>query len=133
MRFLVTGGAGFIGSHLAERLIQRDDHVTVLDDLSTGSLDNHRGRRDLRLSELDPCAVGDRRRLRVHGHSVSIFDRGKRRALPSIFPAGQEEIDASSGPGNLSVSISAHLLATARAGRLFPGRPALAGHTSRGF
>ena len=40
MRFLVTGGAGFIGSHLAERLIQRDDHVTVLDDLSTGSLDN---------------------------------------------------------------------------------------------
>jgi UDP-glucose 4-epimerase len=40
MRFLVTGGAGFIGSHLAERLIERDDHVTVLDDLSTGSLDN---------------------------------------------------------------------------------------------
>ena len=40
MRFLITGGAGFIGSHLAERLVQRDDHVTVLDDLSTGSLQN---------------------------------------------------------------------------------------------
>lgn len=40
MRFLVTGGAGFIGSHLAERLVQRDDHVTVLDDLSTSSLQN---------------------------------------------------------------------------------------------
>jgi UDP-glucose 4-epimerase len=40
MRFLITGGAGFIGSHLAERLVERDDHVTVLDDLSTGSLQN---------------------------------------------------------------------------------------------
>jgi UDP-glucose 4-epimerase len=40
MRFLITGGAGFIGSHLAERLVERDDHVTVLDDLSTGSLHN---------------------------------------------------------------------------------------------
>jgi UDP-glucose 4-epimerase len=39
---LVTGGAGFIGSHLAERLVQRGDTVTVVDDLSTGSRDNLR-------------------------------------------------------------------------------------------
>lgn len=39
-RALVTGGAGFIGSHLVERLIERGDHVTVLDDLSTGRLTN---------------------------------------------------------------------------------------------
>ena len=39
-RFLVTGGAGFIGSHLAELLVARGDAVTVLDDLSTGRLEN---------------------------------------------------------------------------------------------
>jgi UDP-glucose 4-epimerase len=40
MRFLITGGAGFIGSHLAEALLARGDHVHVLDDLSTGSIEN---------------------------------------------------------------------------------------------
>jgi nucleoside-diphosphate-sugar epimerase len=37
---LITGGAGFIGSHLAEALLARGDEVYVLDDLSTGSLEN---------------------------------------------------------------------------------------------
>jgi len=38
--YLVTGGAGFIGSHLAEALVQRGAHVRVLDNLSTGNIDN---------------------------------------------------------------------------------------------
>jgi UDP-glucose 4-epimerase len=40
MRFLITGGAGFIGSHLADRLVARGDEVVALDDLSTGSAAN---------------------------------------------------------------------------------------------
>src|SRR5580698_5763502 len=42
MRYLITGGAGFIGSHLSEALIARGDEVFVLDDLSTGSVENIR-------------------------------------------------------------------------------------------
>ena len=40
MRVFITGGAGFIGSHLALHLIERGDHVSVLDDLSTGEMSN---------------------------------------------------------------------------------------------
>jgi UDP-glucose 4-epimerase len=40
MRFLITGGAGFIGSHLAENLIRNGQEVLVLDNLSTGSSSN---------------------------------------------------------------------------------------------
>lgn len=40
MRVLITGGAGFIGSHLTERLISQGDQVTILDDLSTGKYEN---------------------------------------------------------------------------------------------
>src|SRR3981081_2282163 len=42
MRHLITGGAGFIGSHLAERLLDRGDRVVLLDNLSTVSVDNIR-------------------------------------------------------------------------------------------
>ena len=43
---LVTGGAGFIGSHIAEALVERGDEVRVLDDLSTGKLQNLAGFRE---------------------------------------------------------------------------------------
>ena len=60
-RWLVTGGAGFVGSHLAERLLARGDAVTVLDDLSTGmpaNLPRH-PRLDLRTGDVnDADALG---------------------------------------------------------------------------
>ncbi|MGV8108342.1 SDR family oxidoreductase [Methanospirillum sp.] len=40
MKVVITGGAGFIGSHLAEGLIQHGDHVIILDNLSNGKLEN---------------------------------------------------------------------------------------------
>jgi UDP-glucose 4-epimerase len=40
MNVLITGGAGFVGSHLAETLLQRGQHVTIIDDLSTGRMEN---------------------------------------------------------------------------------------------
>jgi UDP-glucose 4-epimerase len=42
MRFLITGGAGFIGSHLSDHLLAQGHRVTIIDDLSTGSMDNIR-------------------------------------------------------------------------------------------
>jgi UDP-glucose 4-epimerase len=42
VRYLITGGAGFIGSHLAERLLEKGEHVVLLDNLSTGSMENIR-------------------------------------------------------------------------------------------
>jgi UDP-glucose 4-epimerase len=64
-KVLVTGGAGFIGSHLCELLLSRDSEVWALDDLSTGSLDNVdalRERRDFHLvvdSVLSPAVVNE--------------------------------------------------------------------------
>src|SRR5436305_14086681 len=42
MRVVVSGGAGFLGSHLCQALLDRRDHVVCIDDLSTSSLDNIR-------------------------------------------------------------------------------------------
>ena len=64
MRFLITGGAGFIGSHLAERLVQRDDHVTVLDDLSTGSLQNIEHLKSTGLLDFHLGKIQDRQTVR---------------------------------------------------------------------
>lgn len=61
MRYLITGGAGFIGSHLADALIARGDEVLVLDDLSTG-----------RKRNLDPALASGSLEL-VEG---SILDEG---------------------------------------------------------
>jgi UDP-glucose 4-epimerase len=73
MRALVTGGAGFIGSHLVDALVGRGDEVSVVDDLSTGRREN-----------LDD-ALGRGARL----HEVDIRDRA---ALLEVMEAARPEI-----------------------------------------
>ena len=46
MRVLITGGAGFIGSHLSDAYLNRGDEVFIIDDLSTGSFENIRHLKD---------------------------------------------------------------------------------------
>src|SRR3954470_24492810 len=64
MRALVTGGAGFIGSNLVDALLDRGDEVTVVDDLSTGRVENLDGarRRGIAFHE---CDITDADRLRT--------------------------------------------------------------------
>jgi UDP-glucose 4-epimerase len=62
MRVLITGGAGFIGSHLADRLLDRGDSVTVIDNYATGRRDNLRPRSSLKVIEgsiADPVALSE--------------------------------------------------------------------------
>ncbi|MHC4469618.1 MAG: NAD-dependent epimerase/dehydratase family protein [Planctomycetota bacterium] len=68
MRSLVTGGAGFIGSHLVEALLERGDEVVVIDNLSTGRRENL-------------AAVSDHERLTFH--EDTIFNEGLLREASS--------------------------------------------------
>jgi nucleoside-diphosphate-sugar epimerase len=60
MRYLVTGGAGFIGSHIVDELVRRGHKVVVLDDLSAGkesNLADVRGKMDLRVGSITDLAA----------------------------------------------------------------------------
>lgn len=79
MRVLVTGGAGFIGSHLTRALLAAGHQVRVLDDLSTGSRDNLAGAADAELVEAD---IRDRSSLAAPMRGVeAVFHLA---ALPSV-------------------------------------------------
>src|SRR3712207_6887236 len=58
MRVLVTGGAGFIGSHIVDRLVERGDAVLVVDDLSAGKAGN--------------VPAGDRKSTRLNSSHANI-------------------------------------------------------------
>jgi len=55
MKVLVTGGAGFIGSHLTERLLMDGHNVAVIDNLSTGSLNNIESFKGIAALSLSPA------------------------------------------------------------------------------
>src|SRR6476646_1565709 len=59
MHVLVTGGAGFIGSHIVDALIARGDRVTVVDNLSTGNRANVHPKAELQVIDVGDAAVTD--------------------------------------------------------------------------
>src|SRR5215831_17250695 len=69
MRILITGGAGFIGSHLAERYLDRGDAVHIIDDLSTGSIDN------IRHLKVHPNFSYDIESIHNYRHTAELVDQ----------------------------------------------------------
>ncbi|HWN72544.1 MAG TPA: NAD-dependent epimerase/dehydratase family protein, partial [Solirubrobacterales bacterium] len=67
MKALITGGAGFIGSNLVDSLLARGDEVTVIDDLSTGRMDNLR---DAVVNEVNFMGIDIRDREQLIGMGV---------------------------------------------------------------
>jgi UDP-glucose 4-epimerase len=133
-RCLVTGGAGFIGSHLVDRLVADDWELTVLDDFSTGSRANlaeAQGRGELRIVEgsiLDASAVGEamagsevvfhlavqcvRRSLRdpLRNHEVNatgtlnVLEAARRRGVQRFVYCSSSEVYGNAGSGPLDES-----------------------------
>jgi UDP-glucose 4-epimerase len=92
---LVTGGAGFIGSHLVEELVRRGEQVRVLDDLSSGRRENLRGVIDrielIEGSVANPAAVEQ-----AMTGATCVLHLGARVSVPRSFedPAGTHAVNA---------------------------------------
>jgi len=88
---LVTGGAGFIGSHLVDRLLEQGCEVTVIDNFSTGRFENlaqQQGNRNLRIIEADVAKLDD---IKKHFEAVEyVFHLA---ALADIVPSIVEPME----------------------------------------
>jgi UDP-glucose 4-epimerase len=81
MRALVTGGAGFIGSHLVDALVDLGADVAVLDDLSSGQAENvNRSARFFEADILDKAAVG----AAMEGCDIAFHQAARRAVLQSV-------------------------------------------------
>ncbi|MCK4362887.1 MAG: NAD-dependent epimerase/dehydratase family protein [Dehalococcoidia bacterium] len=93
MKILVTGGAGFIGSHLVEALIERGDEVVVVDNLSTGCRENVNPQTELyelSVGDLGLADIFERERPDIVSHHAAQIDLRRSVAEP-LFDA-QENI-----------------------------------------
>ncbi|MCK4697731.1 MAG: NAD-dependent epimerase/dehydratase family protein [Dehalococcoidia bacterium] len=93
MKILVTGGAGFIGSHLVDALIERDDEVVVVDNLSTGCRKNVNPQSklyELSVGDLGLADIFERERPDIISHHAAQIDLRRSVAEP-MFDA-QENI-----------------------------------------
>jgi UDP-glucose 4-epimerase len=104
MRALVTGAAGFIGSHLCRRLVADGHEVVGLDDLSDGKLENLRDLPEVRLVEAD-LREQDAVRRAADGCSV-IFHQGAMRSVPRSIAQPAETTDVNVR-GTLNVLLAA--------------------------
>jgi UDP-glucose 4-epimerase len=102
MRVLVTGGAGFIGSHLVDALVARGDDVVVLDDLSTGNAENVNAAAELVLGDIaDPATT----RAAVAGCELVFHEAAHRAVSRSVeYPL---ETDRANVVGTLTVLLAA--------------------------
>lgn len=102
-RILVTGGAGFIGSHIVDRLTSGGHEVTVLDNLSTGKRENLNGR-----AKLIVCDIKDYEVIAPHFHGIeAVFHTA---ALARIQPSIQNPLPYNDAniTGTLNVLWAAH-------------------------
>jgi UDP-glucose 4-epimerase len=104
MRVLVTGGAGFIGSHLAERLLERGDEVRILDSFATGRRENLAHLPDAELVEGDVQSF-ERAHHAVRGCDAVLHEA----ALPSVPRSIQDPLttNAVNVTGTLNVLLAA--------------------------
>ena len=88
MRVLVTGGAGFIGSHLVDALLKRSDHPIVVDDLSTGRKENLESRVPLYRTDIGDAAASEQvfaqERLDLVSHHAAQTDVRRSMANPAF-------------------------------------------------
>ena len=103
-RALVTGAAGFIGSHLSRRLVAEGSEVVGLDDLSEGSLDNLRDVPEIRFVEAD---LRDQASVAEAARGCgTIYHQGAKRAVPRSMAFPVETSDVNVG-GTLNVLLAA--------------------------
>ena len=90
-RCLVTGGAGFIGSHLVERLLQDGHHVKVLDNFSTGRIENLQHLKDHLHLQIQPCDISNYEETRTQFEGIDwVFHLA---ALADIVPSMQHPLE----------------------------------------
>lgn len=90
-RCLVTGGAGFIGSHLVERLLQDGHHVKVLDNFSTGRIENLQHLKANPHLQIEACDISKYTETRAHFEGIEwVFHLA---ALADIVPSMQHPLE----------------------------------------
>ena len=114
MRMLVTGAAGFIGSHLCRRLVADGHDVVGLDDLSDGKLENLAGAPEVRFVEAD-LRDEDAVRVAADGCAV-VYHQGAMRSVPRSISQQERPSDVNVR-GTLNVFLAPRL---ARASLAFP-------------